>query len=612
MRTSISTDASPSARTSSRVALRQQHLAWLFVALGAAAVFATTYLAPVSYVGSDPELSLLVSQALLEHGTVRLEAYAAGDDAPLNRYSTLGEIKQANGHTYYVFPLGTSVLAVPFVGLARLWGWDMQTPEDNYRLQDLLASLSCALIFGIVYQLARCYLQPAPALGIAAASVLGSSLVSTLGTAFWNFNLAILFVLLAVLLLARREQQAASVHPYLLGGLLFGAYFCRPAAATFIIAVLIYLLVEDRQLFVRTAAAAGGLLLVFLIASRLEYGQWLPDYYSAAKFTLHQTPPGSLLYGLFLSPSRGLLVFSPFLVVVLAALVWRFGELRQERLVVLSLAWIALHVLVISRSTRWWGGHGYGPRVLTDIVPAFVLLSVLAARAVLRHSRRMPRRVAVASYAGLALVAIFINAYAGLFNPLTTRWNGAAFEPNVDSHTEYLLDWRFPQFLASTGSLCARNVDYKYKSIAPYYDEAAYYTPGDSVDYAGSNLNTAFVGWSQPEDGFRWSECPTVELLVKLGEADTAKRYVLQVTAGAERPQVARVSVNGAYVGELTFEEARPQTPVTREVALAGALLRPMAMNYIQIDLPGASRAGPGDPRLLGLALTSFKVYAAD
>jgi hypothetical protein len=597
---------------SDRVAPQKQHLVWLLVAVGAVAVFATTYLARVSYAGSDPELSLLVSQALIEHGTVRLDTYASGDDAPLDRYSTFGEIKIANGHTYYVFPLGTSALAAPFVGLANLWGLDMTMPQDNYTLQNLLSALSCALIFGIVYRLAHYYLPVAPSLGIAAASVLGSSLVSTLGTAFWNFNLTIVCVMLALLLIARRHRLGIPPNAYVLGGLLFGAFFCRPSTATFIITVLAYLLVEDRRLLVRTAATAGGLLLAFLITSRVEYGQWLPDYYSAAKLTLHQTPPAYLLYGLFLSPSRGLLVFSPFLVVVLAALVWRFRDLRRERLVILSLAWIGLHVLLIARSTRWWGGHGFGPRVLTDLLPAFILLSVLVARAVLQHPRHLLRRLAVASYTGLALVALFINTYQGLFNPLTVRWNGASFEPDVDLHPEYLLDWRYPQFLASTGSLCARNADYKHKNVEPHYDAAAYYTPGEAVDYAGEAGNTAFVGWSKPEDGFRWSECPTAQLLVKLGEADRAKRYTLEFAAGAERAQVAQVSVNGTYVGELLFEETLPQTPVTREVALAGNLLRPNALNTIEISLPGAARVGPQDPRLLGLALTSFRIYRDD
>lgn len=617
MRTSISAEGSSWSTITDRIVHTacspHSHLVvWLLVAVGAVAVFASTYFAPVSYTRSDPELGLLVSQALIEHGTVRLDAYTAGDDAPLSRYSTFGEIKNTNGHTYYVFPLGTSVFAVPFVGLANLWGLDMTVPEDNYAVQNLLSALSCALIFGIVYQLAQYYLPVAPSLGIATASVLGSSLVSTLGTAFWNSNLAITFVLLALLLIARRHRLRVRPNPYLLGGLLFGAYFCRPSTATFIITVLAYVLVEDRWLLARTAGAAGGLLFAFMIASWLEYSQWLPDYYSAAKLSLHKTPPAYLLYGLFLSPSRGLLVFSPFLIVVLAALVWRLRDLRRERLVILSLAWIGLHVLVISRSTRWWGGHGYGPRLLTDLLPAFILLSALTARAVLQHPRHMLRQMTVASYVSLALVAVFINAYHGLFNPLTIRWNGASFEPDVDRHPEYLVDWRYPQFLASTGSLCARNADYKHKNVEPHYDAAAYYTPGETVDYTGRAGNTAFVGWSRPEDGFRWSECPTVQLLVKLGEVDIAEHYVLEFTAGAERAQVARISVNGTYAGELVFEETLPQRPVAREVTLAGNVLRPKALNEIKIDLPGAARVGREDPRLLGLALTSFRIYPND
>jgi hypothetical protein len=90
--------------------------------------------------------------------------------------------------------------------------------------------------------------------------------------------------------------------------------------------------------------------------------------------------------GLTISPSRGLLIYSPITLVALhvAFKAWRspartdlqsaFGQgdailmLRYVSLAALSI------LLMYSKSIFWWGGHGFGPRYLTDAMPFVGLL----------------------------------------------------------------------------------------------------------------------------------------------------------------------------------------------------------------------------------------------
>ena len=81
------------------------------------------------------------------------------------------------------------------------------------------------------------------------------------------------------------------------------------------------------------------------------------------------------LLGTLSSPSRGLLVYSPFTLFSL----WGAGYLwcRQADPV---LRYMSLGVLgqifFYSQAPMWWGGHSFGPRFLTDIVPLLCLMLV--------------------------------------------------------------------------------------------------------------------------------------------------------------------------------------------------------------------------------------------
>lgn len=412
-------------------------------------IFALTYWAPVTYTRSDPHLSLFVSQALIQHGTLRLDMYRDRLDEELDSYA----VRERGGHLTYYFPPGPSLFAAPFVGLANLIGWDMTVTAHNHRLQKLLASLICALIFLMLYKTARCYLSESAALVIAFVSTLGSVLVSSLGAALWNANFAVLFIGLILWMLARTaatgETMRPAAHPYLLGLLLFAAFISRPTSLAFILPLMVYLLILDRLTFFKAGLTLAALMGGFLLLSRWQYGQWLPAYYSLERFD-RSVGVGRVLYGHLLSPSRGLLIFSPFFIPVFIGVAVYFRRLAAYPLFWLSLTWLTIHLVAMSRIGHWWGGHSYGPRLLADAVPAVIMLTVLLWHAATPVASPALRKIAILSFLALGMLGVFINSYQGLYNPSTLRWNDY---PNIDQFPEYVFDWRYPQFLASPKSL---------------------------------------------------------------------------------------------------------------------------------------------------------------
>jgi hypothetical protein len=272
-----------------------------------------------SSVGSDPKFTLLVSQSILDNGTIRLDDYR--EDLLLSRsvdfHLEASILVEQDGHLYNYFPAGPSIFSVPIVAVMRLAGMDMRLVQDNFLLQRVLAGLTSVLMVWIIFCISRCFLDQASSLVISAVSVLGTTIIISMGTAFWTINFSTIFIALCVLLIARYESgKAPTARPVILGLLLFLAFFSRASSAAFIIAAMGYLLVKERRQFLITAVTALLLLLLFIGWSRLEYGTWLPAYYSVARLQAERSPLWVGILGNLISPSRGIFIFSPFLLAI--------------------------------------------------------------------------------------------------------------------------------------------------------------------------------------------------------------------------------------------------------------------------------------------------------
>ncbi len=161
---------------------------------------------------------------------------------------------------------------------------------------------------------------------------------------------------------------------------------------------------------------------------------------------LFTTPPLTGLYGLLLSPSRGLFVYEPWTIAALAALVlaWRRAGPAAERLRTLGLAWLVLLVFY-ALYVEWWGGRVFGPRFLDDMAP--VLIVALGWGIGQGLLRRAWARVVFWLTAAWSL--LLFNAAALVYDP-----NGWDTVPtNVNFDPSRLFSWGDPQWLNVLWSL---------------------------------------------------------------------------------------------------------------------------------------------------------------
>ena len=339
------------------------------------------------------------------------------------------DVQSVGGHFYPYNPPGAALVSVVPVSLAMVAGIDVGSPEFVAAFGKLAGVLTAALSVLFVYLACARLTSPLAAFIAAAGYAFGTTVWSVSAQQLWMHGPAQLFAALGLYLLARDRGSPRA-------GLALGlATLIRPAEA--LVAAAGILVARRGRFAIRYLAwglpAAAFLFVYYLIAfsgPRQSYAGLMWGF----------PPPGFL--GLLVSPSRGLLVYSPFLVfaVVGFAMAWRARDDRSVVVRSFSLAALALYVLY-SFFDGWYGGWAFGPRYLGDALP---LLAVGLAYAIDRGALRTlaSRTIFATALAWSVLVNFAGSGWYYYF------WNGYHWDvtPNIDLTSYRVWDWSDPQW----------------------------------------------------------------------------------------------------------------------------------------------------------------------
>jgi hypothetical protein len=332
--------------------------------------------------------------------------------------------------------------------------WQGRWTENRLLVTGKVAgALMTALSAVLLAMVARRFLSLGGALTVALVFGLCSSAWSISSQALWKHSPAALLVsaALALLLWPGGRDPARPVKPLVPAlaavPLAFSAW-CRENLVLVLAAAAVYVaVVHGRRAALWFAALAApvvaGLLALDVahFGSPLESAQRIYAAQAAAREGVRQwdTPLWLGVYGLLLSPSRGLLVFSPVFLASGYGLV--AGRRDPERAAWLFLAAGAL--LAIAPGLKWhwwWGGDNYGPRMAVDALPFLVLLLVPA----WRHAAG--RRGLAVAFAAAALFSCLVQA-AGALRYDGRAWDEPDLARSVNGHPERLLGWSDSQLL---------------------------------------------------------------------------------------------------------------------------------------------------------------------
>lgn len=281
-----------------------------------------------------------------------------------------------------IFGPAAGLTALPFAALAHLAGVSLwQNEAAVWAIAKLTAALLSAASVALVYLTAIAFVTRMQALLVALAYALGSAVWAISSQSLWQQTPAIFFLSLAVFCMLRlRGSWLRGVA----AGLAFSAAAaCRPTALLVAVLAAGWLLFSDRKAFVGCAlgvlplATALFVYNAYYFGSPLEFGQLAVGAELARRKTgspdVWQTPLWVGATGLLFSPSRGLLVYSPFFAAALGGAVLAWTDARYHGLRFLTLAVPVLWVPAFLWFD-WWGGWAYGYRPIVDSTPLLALL----------------------------------------------------------------------------------------------------------------------------------------------------------------------------------------------------------------------------------------------
>lgn len=374
------------------------------LALGALCLF--VYNANLRTVGAGDTLQARYQPLILWHdGTLALTANArlvarghplSEPGAPAGTDGNAGYFEPAaywmihtrRGQLAGLYPVVAPLLVAPLYLPAVLWlnshGWRQpQIDRAAEVMEKVSASLVASIASLLMFFLLRRERNPW-ALPLALAFAFGTDTWMISSQALWQHGSGELLVALALLLATARASPARTG---LLGLVCVLIAANRPPDALIAGAFLLFV-VWTRKREALWLLAGAALPLAGLLYYNLGFiGNLVGGYAGAAGAGSHFFHLELLgLPGLLVSPARGLLVFSPFLVFLPVGLIRRLRTPSSRELAaVLSVAVVAQ--LFVYSQADWRAGASWGPRWLLDLAPIMVWMLAPAPLALRARAR---------------------------------------------------------------------------------------------------------------------------------------------------------------------------------------------------------------------------------
>ena len=369
---------------------------------------AAVYLSTFRWHGGDDIPMSLVPFALLRDHTFALDRFIGDRLLPLN--FTLA----AGPHRLSLYPVAPALMALPLYLLPTLGGV-LPTEQLLHNLSKVSAALIVAGSVSLLYHACSARASRAWALCIAAFYAFGTWAFSVSSQALYQHGPACLGLSLGLLGLTREGRRWD-----FLSGLGFGwAVAARPDSVFFAAPAGLHVLFHR-------ARRLPGFALGAAVPAVLLLGYW---HHYTGRFVPPEAPVhAALLTGfqpaafvaMLLSPTRGMLLFSPFLAFGLWACLRREASAESRWLAPGALATWAF----VACYDSWVGGATFGTRYFAAmaIVLAFCCAELESA------IRSEPRRLA--AWCGAGAFSILVHALGGYLT-----WPGYGWRVDLEKAT---------------------------------------------------------------------------------------------------------------------------------------------------------------------------------
>lgn len=394
----------------------------------------------------DSQPTKLAARALARDGVLTLDRDVAERPALAERVSFQ---RDRSGHMRSAYSVVPSLIAaVPAWMLSRSGLLDLDAPLAPSLIASLTASLLTAGAGVLVFLALVRIVWHKVALYTAIGLGLGTNYWALLSRTLWQHE-TVAFGTALALWAWLRPSRALTTMPAAVGAVgLALACTCRLQVAPLAGVLILWLTARSGVKNAVIAVVIGAAAIAALFAAQYRwFGDALGGFAAMQRVALRPEAHGVTssigrdpwmgALGLLVSPSRGLLVFSPLVAVVLAGVRRSLREFQDLRLGWLLAASAVLFVEYACYSV-WWGGFTFGPRYMMDVLVPLTPAAALGVEAVLRQS--WSRWLA----AGALAWSVVVSATGAFMYP-NDQWNTSP--ESVDTHHGRLWDWRDPQIV---------------------------------------------------------------------------------------------------------------------------------------------------------------------
>jgi hypothetical protein len=379
-----------------------------------------------------------------------------------------------NGHLMSIFPIVTPVLITPFVYLCTL---GMAPGHAIIHIGQIARTASAgiaALAACTFYLIVIRFVPKKIAIVSTLVFAFATSTWSISSQALWQHGMIELFLLLMVYIIIRNEEDP-SPRSFVYLGILSGLFvFCRPPDALLLIPIVGYVVFKNRKYALHYVVPAIISGLPFLVYNWHFFGNVFGGYVqNIQKFDLSVNVLPDYA-GLFISPNKGLFIFSPIL--ILAVLGYFHLDSIENKNISRLFRWfgpvLIMETVVYGFFSDWGGGYSYGPRYLTALAP------VLCIYVALFLSDTMTRfRAGMYNYLKVGVITLLI-----IFSILV-QFIGVFYFPYLnDAHYPLPWDSSNPVILSSLNEGMA-NLDTVALQSIPPFPPVYYYSRYDKWKY---------------------------------------------------------------------------------------------------------------------------------
>jgi len=315
--------------------------------------------------------SIFTGISIVKENTIYLNNYyemmTSKYPQPDNPSNTPFYLKKVGDNYLSAFPILSSIVALP-VFYIYLQFTSNVTWDDVYNLSHLSGAFVMSLATVLFYYFLENVLKISRKNSILLTLVFSLATINLplISQGLWQHGVVQVFSILGLIFFYKRN--------YFLMSLFLGfGILARPTAVVVLLILGIFMIIKkelNSKSFLYSLLGVTIPVSFFLIYNQVYYQDISNQGYAEQLLNSWIGNFPESFFGIWFSPSKGILIYSPVLIFSLIAI---YKGYKKEEYLKISFWIILIHTLVLSKWKHWYGGFGYGYRMISDIIPFLVL-----------------------------------------------------------------------------------------------------------------------------------------------------------------------------------------------------------------------------------------------